>query len=287
MQRNMAEKRILAMALGPAKAAWRSSPVGHDVEMIYAGLVSVTFRQLSPAAIVALVRQAGLCGIEWGGDVHVPPGDWPRAREVGEITREAGLIVTAYGSYYRAAHSEGNGLPFQAVLATALELGAPVIRVWAGTAGSATADEEMRWRVAADLRRVAGLAARAGVRVATEFHGGTLTDTNESTNQLLLEVDHPNLYTYWQPLTGMSDETCLQALAQLAPRLSHLHVFHWRTPQERFALADGAARWKRFLVAAHRAPGDRGAMLEFVPGDAPENFLRDAATLLTWLREIG
>jgi 3-dehydroshikimate dehydratase len=253
--------------------------------MIYAGLVSVTFRKLPPAEIVALVRQAGLRGIEWGGDIHVPHGDLPRAREVSELTREAGLEVMAYGSYYRVANGEDNGLPFQQVLATALELGAPVIRVWAGTSGSESTSEEARWRVVADLRRIAGLAAKAGVRVATEFHGGTLTDTNESTNQLLLEVDHPNLYTYWQPLMGMSDETCLQALDQLSPKLSHLHVFHWHTPQDRRALAEGEERWRKFLAAARKAPGDRGAMLEFVRDESPENFLRDAATLTGWLKE--
>lgn len=255
--------------------------------MLYAGLVSITFRQLTPEAIVTLVRQAHLGGIEWGGDVHVPHGELTRAREVGELTREVGLKVTAYGSYYRAGHSEDQGLPFQQVLETALELGAPIIRVWAGTAGSAVSTEDARWQVVADLRRVAEQAAKAGVHIATEFHGGTLADTNASTNQLLLEVDHPNLYTYWQPLTGMSDETCLQALEQLAPRLAHLHVFHWRTPQERYALADGAARWRKFLAAAWQVPGDRGAMLEFVQEDRPENFLRDAATLREWLHEMG
>ncbi len=40
-----------------------------------AGLVSVTFRQLSPEEIVRVAREAGLTVIEWGGDVHVPPGD--------------------------------------------------------------------------------------------------------------------------------------------------------------------------------------------------------------------
>ena len=30
-------------------------------------------------------------GIEWGGDVHVPPGDEARARDVAALTREAGL----------------------------------------------------------------------------------------------------------------------------------------------------------------------------------------------------
>ncbi len=41
---------------------------------IRAGLCSVTFRALPPERIVALAAAAGLDVIEWGGDVHVPPG---------------------------------------------------------------------------------------------------------------------------------------------------------------------------------------------------------------------
>ena len=48
--------------------------------MIHTGLVSVTFRKLEPAEIVDLVKQAGLQGIEWGGDIHVPHGDIQRAK---------------------------------------------------------------------------------------------------------------------------------------------------------------------------------------------------------------
>lgn len=234
--------------------------------------------------IVSLVREANLQGIEWGGDVHVPHGDLGRAREVREMTHEAGLNVAAYGSYFRVGHSEENGLPFQQVLDSALELGAPIIRVWAGTAGSDVMDEETRWKVVADLRRITEMAGKVGLRVATEFHGGTLTDTNESTNQLLLEVDHPNLYTYWQPLLGMTDETCMNGIRQLAPKLSHLHVYHWQAVTKRSPLEEGSERWSHFLQAAEEALGDRYAMLEFVKDDAPENFLRDAATLRSWLK---
>ena len=42
--------------------------------MIYPGLVSVTFRKLSPEEIVQLVVSSGLKGIEWGGDIHLPHG---------------------------------------------------------------------------------------------------------------------------------------------------------------------------------------------------------------------
>src|SRR6185312_13188931 len=100
--------------------------------MISPGLVSITFRALTPAEVIALARQAGLRGIEWGGDIHVPHGNGARAREVKEMTAEAGLTVAAYGSYYRAGQADSSGLTFDAVLETALELGAPLIRVWAG-----------------------------------------------------------------------------------------------------------------------------------------------------------
>jgi len=254
--------------------------------MIHPGLVSITFRKLSPEEIVALVRTAGLKGIEWGGDIHVPHGEVGRAREVRDVTQDAGLTVSAYGSYFRVGHSENNGLPFNQVLASALELAAPVIRVWAGSVGSAAVDEDGRWRIVEDLRRITDLAAKAGVKVAVEFHGGTLADTHESTSQLLVEVDRPNLHTYWQPLIGMTDEVCVHAIRELAPRLSHLHVFHWETVNQRQPLAVGADRWRKILQTAAQIGGDRYAMLEYVEHDTPESFRRDAATLIGLLKEL-
>ena len=253
--------------------------------MIHPGLVSITFRKLSPAEIVALVRKAGLRGIEWGGDIHVPHGDIARAREVAAMTQEAGLHVAAYGSYYRAGWSETNGLPFKQVLDSALELGAPTIRVWPGNKGSADVGESGRWEVIEDLRRIAGLAAQVGVTISTEFHGGTLTDTNESANQLLVEVDHPNLFTYWQPHNGEETAECVAGLRAVASRVSNVHVFHWwPTSADRHPLAEGAARWAEFLRELKALSGERFAMLEFVKGDDPDMFLRDAATLAEWLR---
>jgi len=252
--------------------------------MITTGLVSVTFRKLSPAEIVALVSQAGLTGIEWGGDIHVPHGDLARARETRALTLGAGLAVAAYGSYYRAGHSEAAGLPFASVLDSAVELGAPIVRVWAGGAGSDAASPAQRAPVVDDLRRIAALAAGARVAVALEFHAGTLADTAAATRRLLDEVAHPNLCTYWQPPLVRATADCLADLRQLQSRLAHVHVFHWLpATTDRLPLADGADRWREFLALAAATPGDRYAMLEYVPQDSPAHFLRDAATLRSWL----
>ncbi|MDR1283744.1 MAG: sugar phosphate isomerase/epimerase [Opitutaceae bacterium] len=262
--------------------------------MILPGLVSVTFRKLAPADIVALVRQAGLAGIEWGGDVHVPHGDLARAREVRELTEQAGLRAAAYGSYYRAGQSESDGLPFSRVLDTALELGAPTIRVWPGGKASAEVSDQERARIVADLERIAGLAVARGVTVSTEFHSGSLTDTNESARQLLFdEARHPALLTCWQPHNGEEAAPALRGLKAVLPRVGNLHVFHWwPTSADRRPLAEGAERWRAYLAEVGKSPvsasvsaggGERFALLEFVPGDTPEAFLRDAETLKQWL----
>ena len=82
--------------------------------MIRGGLVSITFRKLSARAIIELVTRADLTGIEWGGDVHVPHGEINTAREIAQMTQAAGLLVAAYGSYYRVGVSEADGLAFDA-----------------------------------------------------------------------------------------------------------------------------------------------------------------------------
>ncbi|MCG3147283.1 MAG: hypothetical protein PCFJNLEI_00722 [Verrucomicrobiae bacterium] len=238
--------------------------------MITPGLVSVSFRKLSPAEIIALVKQAGLAGIEWGGDIHVPHGDVARAKEVRQQTQDAGLRALAYGSYYRVSGDK----PFEPVLDCAVALGVPVIRVWAGSVGSAQATPAQRAAVIADSNRIADCAAQAGIRVAYEFHNGTLTDTDESAQQLLREVPHPNLLTLWQPRPERAVADNLASLRGVLPRLAHVHVYHWTT--ERRPLAEGIENWRQYFQLLQCA-----ALLEFVVNDDPQNFLRDAATLLS------
>ncbi len=256
------------------------------IAMLQGGLVSVTFRRLSVADVVALLAKSRLRGIEWGGDVHVPHGDLRRAREVRSMSASEGLLICSYGSYYRAGESEAEGLSFRAVLDSAKELGAPVIRIWAGKRGSSDANGDYRRIVAEDSLRIAGMAGREGIKVAFELHGNTLTDTRESATRLLKDANHENLFCYWQPQPQVPHEQRLEMLRDIGRKLSHIHAYHWLMESgklARYPLAGGETEWSDYLAAAASIPGDRFVLLEFVENDSPDNFLRDAATLAGWL----
>lgn len=246
--------------------------------MLHSGLVSITFRKLQPREIVDLVVRAGLEAIEWGGDIHVPPGQRARAREVARMTEDAGLKTASYGSYYRVGAEDAGD--FEPVLAAAVDLAAPTLRVWAGRKASRDATDEYRQRVIAESRRIADLAAAAGVSISYEFHANTLTDTNESAVALLREVAHDNIRTYWQPPHAQRFQDRLAGLEAILPWLTNIHCFHWaEAKKQRRPLVEGARHWKEYFARAAATGRDHFVMLEFVADESPENFLRDAAVL--------
>ncbi|MCE9615023.1 MAG: sugar phosphate isomerase/epimerase [Lentisphaerae bacterium] len=256
--------------------------------MILPGLVSITFRALPVPAIVDLARSAGLAGIEWGGDVHVPHGNLAAARDAATCTARAGLRVAAYGSYYRVGSSEERGMTFASVLESAVALGAPLIRVWAGDRGSTGAAVTHWQHVIDDSRRIGDLAAARGLRIVFEFHGATLTDTHPSALRLLQSVNHPAVFTYWQPPAGIPREEAQAGLRALLPWVRGLHVYHWSpTHEERHPLAEGADGWSRVLHDAREAGHDMYALLEYVRDDDPRQLAPDAATLRRWLAGGG
>ncbi len=251
--------------------------------MIRPGLCSVTLRAQSVDAVARLAAECGVGAIEWGGDVHVPPGDAAAARRARVASDAAGVAIASYGSYLFAA-----GPPIAAestaVLDTAVALGAPNVRVWAGF-GIVAGSGEYRSLVAG-LAAFAVAADARGITVGLEFHGGTPTATVDGALALLDAVAAPNLSTYWQapywrgPTTPAADAA---EVAAVGGRLSHLHVYEWAGPEDRRPLADGHARWSAVFDAARKLGGDRTAFLEFVADDDPDVLRRDAATLHEWL----
>ena len=242
------------------------------------GLVSISFRKLSPADVISLTCRSGLGSIEWGGDIHVPPQDLANAQKVGQRTRDAGLEVACYGSYYRLL--EADEAP--QIAAAAKALGAPLIRVWAGNQGSADCPPEQREIIRQNAQNLARIAAQEGIDVAFEYHGKTLTDTADSALALLEAVNLPNVGTLWQPPVNLPIADCVASIRKVSRYIRNIHVFSWNGT-ERLPLQEGAEKWRACLSEIEKLPGEHRLMMEFVRGDEPQQLVEDAACLARWL----
>ena len=250
------------------------------------GLCSVTLRALGTEEVIDLAVATGLTAVEWGGDVHLPPGA-DAAAALAARCADAGLTCPSYGSYLQVSWEDEAAVARH--LDTAAELGAANVRVWCPWGVVPTSPDDERAPVAPALRAIAEAAAERDLTVSVEFHPHTLTETAVSANRLLAEVDAPNLFTYWQPAVGLAVDELLAELVAVTPSLSHLHVFRWDAEGGRLALERGADLWPAAFDAVSEADetgrwtGQRYAFLEFVAGDDPDQLARDAATVRSWL----
>ena len=235
------------------------------------GLCSVTFRSLSADDVIEATVAAGLQAIEWGGDVHLAPGDVARATTLARRCADAGVRCPSYGSYVAAG---GAARDMDAALDTADALGARTVRVWAPL--GVTPDAVGELAVAAGAR---------GLTTSLEFHPGTSTETAASTLALLAAVDSEHLYTYWQPVAGAPPARSLAEYRAIEHACSHVHVFWWTQDGTRRPLSEGGELWAGVLGSpstAVRWREPRVAYLEFVADDDTAVLARDAATLRGW-----
>ena len=218
-------------------------------------------------AVIDAAASAGLGCMEWGSDIHAPPSLGQDAlHAIGNASRDAGLDVPSYGSYHRLGHSDPGELP--GLISAAKALGARIIRVWAGTHGSAECSAEERARVVAATRDAAALAAREGLVISFECHPNTLTDDPESAIDLLSAAPSEHLGMHWQPNQYHGEEWNAGYASAVSQRVQAIHVFNWSIGPDggvvRNPLADGAAQWQRYLALL---PPDVPRLLEFMPGD--------------------
>jgi len=241
------------------------------------GLVSVSFRNLTVEQIIAAVKEAGLDGIEWGGDVHVPHGDVEKAKYVAKLMEEAGLETLSYGSYFWLGKTPMEEL--QGVIDCALALGTKTVRIWGGTMSPDKMTAEYRAQIIADTKTVAEAAAKHGLIVAYEYHPDTITETADSALQAVEAVAMENMGVYWQPGIFTTYEENVDALQRVLPHAHNLHVFVWDQNYKRFALEEGETAWTKYISIAKTNPQIKAAMLEFIKDNSLEQLNRDAAVL--------
>lgn len=240
------------------------------------GLCSITFRDYPVKEVVQIAKEAELDAIEWAGKGHVPHGDLKAAKKAAQLTEEAGLIISSYGSYYKAGSTE----PFQNVLKTAQELNTHVVRIWAGEEASKDVDDAKFDMIVLDVKTNAHLAQKNGMTLLFEYHQKTLTDTPESALRLLKAVDEANVKLIWQPAESLTFEERIESLPKLDPWINNLHVFHWKDFSHRFTLQEGKEEWMQYLEQITPSPlMEQYTLLEFVKDNSPEQLKQDAKTL--------
>ena len=242
------------------------------------GLVSVSFRQLSPDRIAELVSECGLSGVEWGADVHCRPDSAESVQKVCGLSEKCGIKCFAYGSYYRAGSPEQSEFEFEKVLEAAKRIHAPIVRVWAYVKGSDEATKDEYLSCVTDLKRICALAKKENIIVSLECHNNTFTDNYKSALALLDDVACDNLTMYWQPNQFKDLAYNIQSAAALAPYTTNVHVFNW-SGKDKMPLSGAVDTWKRYVSELEKGTRSHNYLLEFMPCGTPEELPAEVIAL--------
>lgn len=205
------------------------------------GVVSVSFRSLSPEEILQGMVKAGLKYIEWGSDVHAPYADEARLDEIVELMKKYDITCCSYGTYFRMGITPMEEL--RGYLKAAKKLGTNIARIWVGKARVEEQTPEWRQEMIAMARQAAKIAEEEGVILCTECHKGTITETKEYALELIEAVGSPYLRTYWQP--NYTPEGNVEYIRTLKPYIDHIHAYNWKDGVKR-PLAEAMEDWKSY-----------------------------------------
>ena len=234
------------------------------------GLVSVSFRGCSPTEILTAMKAAGLDYIEWGSDVHAPPG---KAEELALLQKSYGIACCSYGTYFRLGVTPMEELP--AYIAAAKRLGTDILRLWCGNKNSEEYTEEEKEELFSACRAAADIAEESGVVLCMECHNKTYTNRKEAAFELMQTVGSESFRMYWQPNQHRTEAENLEYAGLLSSYTVNIHVFNWKG-KEKYPLGDAKALWKKYLDCFDT---DRALLLEFMPDGKLETLTAEAGAL--------
>lgn len=249
--------------------------------MLKKGVVSVSFRKLSPEEIVKEAKACGLQTIEWGSDVHVREGDAETAKRVKEMTESAGLSCGSYGTYFgEFIETEAKKEDIMPFILSAEALGTKDLRVWAGWKWSWEASPEYFNMIVNTMQLACDLASEKGMNICFEYHRHTLTDNRFGALNLLEKINRDNAKLYWQYNPCITHEENLMELKMVLPHLTNVHVAFSSHDFKQYELKDGKRLWKDYMKIIKSSGRDHNLYLEFVKDNTIEQLKKDAKVLL-------
>lgn len=237
------------------------------------GLVSVSFRNLTPQKIIKEAKKAGLSCIEWGSDIHAPCDDIEKLREIAKMQKKNGIFCCSYGTYFRLGSDNTDELI--KYINAARILGTDILRVWCGNKATDkyTAAEEKT--LFDDCRRAAAIAEEHGVTLCMECHNGTYTHYKEGAIKLMKEINSPSFRMYWQPNQFVTEEENIKYARLLSSFTKNIHIFNW-TEKARLPLCEAESLWKLYLSYFN---GSQTLLLEFMPDDSIDSLPTETEAL--------
>lgn len=239
------------------------------------GMTSLTLRNESVANVVRYAREAGIAGIEWGvSDGHMPLCDADRAKEIRELSEKNGIAIFSLGSYCNMEEKED----CDKALETAVLLGAPIIRIWAGKKAPADCDDAYRKQIVDNTVYMARKAAAHNIILGFEYHPWTLTETCDEALWLMQSVNQENVGLYWQPQHSLSPEENLRDRNRVLPCcVGNIHIQNYN-PADGYQLLSGIADSLKLYFGDIKDENYQ-VMIEFVKDGSVENLMADADTL--------
>lgn len=241
--------------------------------MIRTGLVSISFRELSPEEVVQEMVKCGLKYVEWGSDVHAPCTDTERLEQIVALQKQYGITCCSYGTYFRLGFTPIEELPDY--IRAAKLLGTKTLRLWAGKKRADVMTPEERDAFFDVCRQAAKIAEDAGVVLCMECHRNSYTETKDGALELMQAVNSPAFRMYWQLNQMLPFEENMEYIQALLPYIDNLHVFYMKE-QTRYPLRTGEEEWKTYL---RQFTGDRAALLEGMPDRRIESLPAEAESL--------
>jgi sugar phosphate isomerase/epimerase len=239
------------------------------------GLCTIAFSELPLEEVLNIAAEYGFDGVEiWGKEPHTPSKyDEDYFRKIKEITDSKMLEIAAFGSYVNPLMDD-----YEQQMETALRitqtLGSKLIRVWSGGGPSKSIRPHDRRIISIRLKAMCQWAGLHGITVATEMHNNNLTDTAETTLQLIQDVGLPGLKTYYQPCFRRDADDFYECAELVGTYVANVHAQNAKSLADgRFeacAIADGIVNYEKIVNILKSYDYDGYLEIEFVHVEHPD-----------------
>lgn len=248
--------------------------------MFKTAVASVSFRPYKAEEIIKAAKESGIDAIEWGSDIHALVNDTEALKKIRDLSKDFGVGVSSYGSYYRLGKDDPKDI--KAYINAAGILGTDCIRIWCAEKASAEIGNTELKKLISDGKAVSRIAKENNITLCLECHPFTLTDDYKASLNFIEEVDSPNLKMYWQPNQFKSEKYNLLSAKALAPVTENLHVFHWDSEYKKYPLCEGTYIWEKYLSFFKEK--NHNLILEFMHDDRLKTLKSTAETLREFIK---